>query len=340
MQKQRSPLPNPARRRALEAAALGALAGLAWPRFGRGQPPGYPGDTVAIVVPFATGGATDQVARLLVGELNARLGGGRFIVENRAGASATIGTRHVAQSPPDGRTLLYTTATPLSINPAIFQSLPYDPDHGFEPIALTVRQPILVVTGRDSGMRSLADLVAHLRQPDKPTSFGSYGSGTASHIAASLFMRRIGATRAAHVPYGATLPTTDLAEGRLTFMVDSWSVVGAMVLAGRLQVLAVCESEPVAWLPGVATVASLIGQEFDVSTWNGLFAPRGTSADILDLLNREIVATMARETVLRAVLAKGLVPYAPMARGEVRAFVAAERQRWKRLIEAAGIERQ
>jgi tripartite-type tricarboxylate transporter receptor subunit TctC len=319
--------------------ALKALAGaaLALPLPGRARPPGLASDTVTIVVPFAPGGATDQFARLLAADLGARLGS-RFVVENLPGASATIGTRSVAAAAADGRTLLYTTATPLSINPHLFAALPYDPDTAFAPIALTVRQPLVVVTGRPLGIGTLHELAAHLRRHETTSSYGSHGNGTASHIAAALFARKVGADRLAHIPYSGPLATSDLVAARTTFMIDSWSSVSQLVAAGRLLVLASCDAAALPWLPGVASVASLLMQEFDVSTWNGLFAPAGTPAGILDLLNREVAATMAGDTLHQAVVAKGLVPYPPMPRSRVADFVAADRLRWKRLIQAAGID--
>ena len=330
------PLIDASRRQAMRAVAGAAFA---LPLLGQARPLDDPDGVVTVVVPFATGGATDQLARLLVTELNARLRS-RFIVENRPGASATIGTRAVAAARPDGKTLLYTTATPLSINPCVFQTLPYDPDNDFEPIALTVRQPLVVVTGKPHGIATLDELVVHLRRNEKTSSYGSYGYGTASHIAAALFAREVGAAEVAHVPYNGPAASSDLAEARLTFMIDSWSAVSALVAAGKLQVLASCDTETLPWLPGVATVTSLLVQAFDVSTWNGFFAPRGTPAEILDLLQREIAASMAREAVQQLIAAKGLIPYAPMSRAEVSAFVAADRRRWQRLVDAVGIERR
>lgn len=330
------PLTHVSRRQALQAVAGAALA-LSLP--GRARPPGLAGDTVTFVVPFAPGGATDQLARLLAADLGTRLGR-RFVVENLPGASATIGARSVASAAPDGNTLLYTTATPLSINPHLFTALPYDPEQAFAPIALTVRQPLVVVVGSLQGIGTLHELVAHLRRHATSSSYGSYGHGTASHIAAALFVRQVGAAGLAHIPYSGPLATADLVAARTTFMVDSWSAVSQLVAAGKLRVLASCDTEALPWLPGVSSVASLLGLAFEVSTWNGLFAPAGTPAGILDRLNRAIAATLAGDAVQQAVAAKGLIPYPPMPRSEVAAFVAADRRRWKRLIHAAGIEPQ
>lgn len=328
------PLTDVSRRQALKAVAGAALA---LPLPGRARPAGLAGDTITVVVPFAPGGATDQLARLLAADLGTRLGS-RFVVENLPGASATIGARSVAAAAPDGKTLLYTTATPLSINPHLFPALPYDPDKAFAPIALTVRQPLVVVTGRLAGIGTLHELVAHLRRHETTSSYGSYGSGTASHIAAALFARKVGIAGLAHIPYSGPLATSDLVAARITFMIDSWSSVSQLVAAGKLVVLASCDTRALPWLPGVASVASLLGQAFDVSTWNGWFAPAGTPAGMLDLLNRGIAATLAGDAVQQALAAKGLIPYPPMPRREVAAFVAADRRHWKRLIQAAGIE--
>jgi tripartite-type tricarboxylate transporter receptor subunit TctC len=331
------PLTHVSRRQALQAVAGAALA-LSLP--GRARPPGLAGDTVTFVVPFAPGGATDQLARLLAADLGTRLGR-RFVVENLPGASATIGARSVASAAPDGNTLLYTTATPLSINPHLFTALPYDPEQAFAPIALTVRQPLVVVVGSLQGIGTLHELVAHLRRHATSSSYGSYGHGTASHIAAALFVRQVGAAGLAHIPYSGPLATADHGGGPHHLHGRFGSAVSQLVARRKLAVCwTSCDTEALPWCRASPSVASLLGLAFEVSTWNGLFAPAGTPAGILDRLNRAIAATLASDAVQQAVRAKGLIPYPPMPAQRVAAFVAADRRRWKRLIHAAGIEPQ
>jgi tripartite-type tricarboxylate transporter receptor subunit TctC len=153
-------------------------------------------------------------------------------------------------------------------------------------------------------------------------------------------VRKIGLSGVLHVPYQDTRAIPDLAAGRNTFHIDAWSTVAPWVSARKLLVLAGCGVEHMAWGPGVPTVASVIGQEFDMSTWHAVFAPKPTSSDILDLLNQEINATMAKDSVQQAAIALGFKPYPCLSRRDVAAFVATDRSRWKRFVEVAGVERQ
>lgn len=290
-------------------------------------------------MPFPVGGSTDYLARLLVADLNVQYGG-RFYVENRVGAGGTIGTRVVALARADGRTLLYTTATPFSINPHIQKTLPYDPVNGFSAIALTVLLPLVLVTGtQPGGVSTLQGLIATLRDNGQATSYGSYGNGTASHIAGALFCRYVGASDVVHVPYKDAKALADLAEGRTTFHIDAWSNVASMVDAGKLSVLAACSSEAAPWSPAAPTVASVIGRDFDMTTWHGLFAPRDTPDEILQQLNRDVGQWLATSAIQKAALAAGCRTGPHLSCRDVESFVASDRARWKRLIETAGIER-
>jgi len=318
-------------------SGLGVAAAL--PSIAYAQKATYPSDTVTMVVPFSAGGSTDHLARLVMTDLNARHGG-KFIVDNKSGAGGIIGTRAVAGAAPDGRTLLYSTATPFSINPYIYQTLPYDPNNGFAPIALTVQLPLVVAVSKELGLKTLQELVEYLRKNQQRASYSSYGSGTASHISAALFVKNIGAAGVLHVPYKDTRAMPDLAAGRNTFHIDAWSTVAPLVSAGKLVVLAACGTERMPWAPSVPTVASVIGQDFDMSTWHGMFAPKGTPPDILELLNQEVKMTMAKDSVQKAAIEQGFKPYPYMSRKDVSAFVANDGNRWKRFIEIAGVERQ
>ncbi len=168
------------RRRSLKLFSSICVA-TALPSFARAQQGAYPADTVSVIVPYGAGGSTDYFARLMAADMAARHNG-KFVVENKPGAAGNIGTRQVALSPPDGRTLLYATATPFSINPFIYQSLPYDPDNGFEAAAMTVQVPLVLVAPVSLGVKTLQELIDYLRKNEASSSFSSYGIGTSSHL--------------------------------------------------------------------------------------------------------------------------------------------------------------
>jgi tripartite-type tricarboxylate transporter receptor subunit TctC len=317
----------------------GLCAAITVPSIARAQKAAYPNETVTMVVPFAAGGSTDYLARLLTADLNTRHAG-KFIVDNRSGAGGIIGTKAVSGATPDGRTLLYTTATSFSVNPFIYKTLPYDPINGFAPIALTVQLPLVVAVSKELGIKTLQELVEYLRKNQERSSYSSYGSGTASHISAALFVKNIGAPGVLHVPYKDTRAIPDLAAGRNTFQIDAWSTVAPLVSSGKLVVLAGCGVERMPWAPGVPTVASVIGQDYDMFTWHAVFAPKATSPEILDLLSQEIKVTMAKDAVQKAAVDQGFKPYPYMSRKDVSAFVENDGNRWKRFIEIAGVERQ
>lgn len=316
----------------------GLCAAAAMPGLARAQKAGYPANAVSIVVPFGAGGSTDYLGRLVANDLSSRYPG-KFIVENKPGAGASIGTRFVATAPPDGRTLLYSTATPFSINPYIYKTLPYDPDHDFTPAAMTVEVPLVLVVSRDMGINTLQELIDHLLKNEATSSYGSYGAGTSGHIGGTVFARNIGAPGVLHVPYKDTQAVSDLVERRTTYMVDAWTPVAPFVASGRLVVLGVCGNERLPWIPEVPTISSVINRDFDMSTWHAIFAPRSTEDGILDFLNDEIKITMAKDSVRKSAASQGFKAYPHMSRNEVQAFILADRQRWKNHIEMAGIQR-
>ncbi|MDM9559939.1 MULTISPECIES: Bug family tripartite tricarboxylate transporter substrate binding protein [Bordetella] len=326
---------NHQRRNALRV--LASLCGTAaLPGFARAKSGGYPAGPVTVIVPYGSGGSTDVIARLLVDDVANRLGG-NFIVENKPGAAGNIGTRQVAVSRPDGATLLYSTATPFCINPYVYRSLPFDPDHDFAAVSRTAKLPLVLVAHAGLGIKTAEELVAHIRKDPAKCSFSSYGVGTSSHIAGSIFCQKIGAPGVLHVPYKDMTAMSDLAAGRNTFHIDAWSVVDPLVKAGKLVALAVSSSETLPWAPKLPTIASIVGSDYDVVTWHAVFAPRKTPADVVELLNREFQATLDTPSVQDTYMKQGFLVYPPASPAEIDAFVKQDKLRWKGYVEAAGI---
>ncbi len=296
----------------------------------------YPSGPVNVVVPYGSGGSTDILARLLVSDVSDRLHG-NFIVENKAGAAGNIGTRQVAVSRPDGLTLLYSTATPFCINPYVYKTLPFDPDHDFAAISRTAKLPLVLVAPASLGITNIQDFITYLRKDPPQRSFSSYGVGASSHIAGATFARAIGAPGILHVPYKDMTAMSDLAAGRNTFHIDAWSAVDPLVKAGKLVALAVSSKEPLPWAPQLPTIASVTRTDYEIVTWHGVFGPRKTPDHIVDLLNREFQKSMDKPKVQRIYAEQGFLLYPPASPKQVEAFVLQDKARWKGYVEAAGI---
>lgn len=326
---------NHQRRNALRVlAGLGGAAAL--PRFALAQSGAYPTGPVNVIVPYGAGGSTDVIARLLVNDVAERLG--NFIVENKPGAAGNIGTRQVAVSPPNGETLLYSTATPFCINPYVYASLPFDPDNDFAAVSRTAKLPLVLVAPASLGVKTVEELIQHIRKDPSKCSFSSYGVGTSSHIAGSIFCQKIGEPSVLHVPYKDMTAMSDLAAGRNTFHIDAWSVVDPLVKAGKLVALAVSSNDTLPWAPQLPTIASVVDSDYDVVTWHAVFAPRKTPAKIVDLLNQEFQKTLDKPAIQETYTNQGFLVYPPATPKEVDAFVKHDKLRWKGFVEAAGIK--
>ncbi|AOB31497.1 hypothetical protein AKI39_13570 [Bordetella sp. H567] len=326
---------NMQRRNALRVLT-GVCGAAALPRYALAQPAAYPAGPVTVIVPYGSGGSTDVIARLLVNDVSERLGG-KFIVEDKPGAAGNIGTRQVAVSRPDGSTLLYSTATPFCINPYVYRTLPFDPDNDFAAVSRTAKLPLVLVVNAGLGIKDAHAFVDYLRQHQKESSFSSYGIGTSSHIAGTIFTKKIGAPGVLHVPYKDMTAMSDLAAGRNTFHIDAWSVVDPLVKAGKLVPLAVSSAEPLPWAPQLPTIASVVKSDYEVVTWHAVFAPRKTPTDVVDLLNREFQKTIDKPIVQKTYREQGFLTYPPATPKEIDAFVKADKARWKAYVEAAGI---
>jgi tripartite-type tricarboxylate transporter receptor subunit TctC len=317
---------------AFAAAALAARGGesaaqAAWPT----RP-------VRVVLPFAAGGPTDTLARLLAEQLSARLGG-RVIVENRAGAGSTIGADAVAKAPKDGHTLLFNNIS-HSTNAALYRRLPFDPVRDFAPVATLMEGPVLLLVKRDFPAQNLAEFIALLRREPDRHDYGSAGNGSASHISVAQLLS-LTRTKMSHVVYRGTAPAvTDLLGGTVALVGDTSTTALGHLQGGAVRALAVTSPERVPFLPDVPTVReSGIPElaDYRMSTWNMLFAPAGTPEPILRRLHDETRAALADPAFAR--LAElGNVPMPPTTPEGARDFLAAEQERWRRVLADAGVQ--
>ncbi|MBX9701351.1 MAG: tripartite tricarboxylate transporter substrate binding protein [Acetobacteraceae bacterium] len=320
----------PRRRHLLAAPALLALPGLA-----QGQAP-WPSRPVRLINPYAPGGTSDIIVRPLAERLQTRFGQ-PFIVENRAGAGGTIGTAAAAAERPDGYTLLVSNTGPLAVAPALFPSLPYDPNRAFTWITMLGGAPIVCAVKGDGPIRTMADYIATARRRPDEVSFGSSGVGSAGHLTGVLFGMETGTTLL-HVPFrGAGEAQQAVLGGQTTSLWDTSGANAAAIRAGNLRGIAVSSAERIAALPDVPTVREL-GLPGVVSTnWFLVCGPAGLDPAIAARLGaafREILAEPATRERLENV---GVVPLGTPTPAEIAGFVAQEGARWGHVVRTAGV---
>lgn len=318
-------------RRSLLAAAVLGLASI--PALAADP---YPVRTISVVVPFAAGGPTDTVARLIAEAMGHDLGQ-TTVVENVGGAGGTLGAARVAQARPDGYTLLLHHIG-MGTTPALYRRLSYDPVGGFEPIGLVTEVPMTIIARADIAAKSLQELVALVRRDGDKLNVANAGIGAASHLCGLLLMKEIG-TPMTTVPFRGTGPAmTELLGGRIDVMCDQTTNTTEQINAGAVKVFAVTTPERLAALPAVPTVAEAGLPGLEVSVWHGLYAPRGTSPEILTRLSRALQAALRDEKVVKRFEQLGTAPVAqnratPEA---LRAFWQADIAKWRPVIQAAG----
>jgi tripartite-type tricarboxylate transporter receptor subunit TctC len=276
-------------RRSVLAAAL--IAALVAPVAAPAQSK-YPTRTVTLIVPFAAGGPTDIIARILAQSLSQSLGA-NVIVDNRAGGGGNPGIALVARANPDGHTLLLTS-TAIAVNPGLFSNLPYDPIKDFVPISELVNAPNVIFVKPDSGISSIADLVAKAKAEPTKYNYASPGVGTKSHLTGELLKLRAG-VNITHIPYRGGGPTTQaLVAGTVHMAVVALAPVEPLIKAGTVKGLAVTGATRWWSLPDVPNMIESGYPGFVSDTFNALFAPAGTPPEVVSLLVRETRAAMAK----------------------------------------------
>ena len=321
----------PTRRSALIGGAAAALAG-AGPV--RGQD--WPTQPVRLVVPFVPGGSTDVLARQLAEKLRARLGQS-VVVENRGGAGGTVGSDSVAKAAPDGHTLLMGVTGTHGTAPSIYPRLPYDPVRDFAAISRVVTAPLVLVAKPDLPARTLAEFIAAAKAAPGTVTYGTPGTGTSMHLTGVLFDLRAG-TKLVHVPYrGSAVALTDLVGGRISTMFGDLLVVLPQIQAGTIRPIAVTSRTRNPLLPDVPAMAEAGLPEFEVLSWQGLFAPAATPAAIVERLHAETRAAMDSPDV-KAFFADQGFNIGATTPAEFKAFVTAEVARWAEIVRAGQVK--
>ena len=292
--------------------------------------------SITIVVPFPPGGSTDMIARVLAAGMPARLGGANIVVDNRAGATGTIGAAQVARAPADGYTLLVASLGPFVIAPHLMK-VPYDALKDLDPVSIAVQAPNVLAVPTNSPHKSLADVIAfHRANPGKMT-FASAGNGSSDHLTAELFWQET-KTKGVHVPYKGGAPAlTDLLGGQVdaTFMNINTGI--PYIKGGKLRALAITSSKRSPLLPDVPTMEELGYKGVTVTSWQAMAAPKGLPADIKARLQAAIVATLNDPAVKGKLLDLGFEVLANTPE-QFAAFEAVESARWKKVIETGNIK--
>ena len=321
------------RRSFMALSAAGVLPGVAWSQSG------WPSRSVRIVVPFAPGGTTDILARLLAPELSKALGQ-PFVIDNRGGAGGNIGADAVAKSAGDGYTLLMGTVGTHGINKSLYQRLPYDPQKDFAPITLVAGVPNVMVvntaTAQRLGIDSVPSFIRYAKANPGRLNMASSGNGTSIHLAGELFKAKTGVFMT-HIPYRGSAPAIrDLLGGSMDVMFDNLPSAMPHIQAGTLKALAVTSDVRSAALPEVPTVAEAAGLPgFEASSWFGLLAPAGTPGEVVNRLHAETVKALRSPEITARLNTLGAIPGGNTPE-QFAQQIASEIAKWAPVVKASG----
>jgi tripartite-type tricarboxylate transporter receptor subunit TctC len=322
------------RRSLLMTAAALALGGLGTQALAQG----YPVKPVTVIVPFAAGGATDLLARVVTKALE-RYSGQPFIVENAGGAGATLGTSKVAAAAPDGYTLLLGGSSALVMAPHLFKNLKYDPFTSFEPVAKIASAPYVVVTKADSPIKTFGQLVDYARKNPDKMNFGSPGEGSALHLTIEL-MKDGAQMEGMHIPFrGSSHAWTALLGGDVTYIIDTPSGAIPMLKAQKAQALAVTSTKRLPELPNVPTLDELGLKGFESQAWFAMLAPKGTPAEAVSKLEGWVEKALRDPEVVETLQRSYFSP-AGRVEGGLGGEMRRESEKWGRIIKSRKIQIQ
>jgi tripartite-type tricarboxylate transporter receptor subunit TctC len=295
----------------------------------------FPSRPVKLLVPFAAGGPTDVVARILADLLSARWGGQSVVIENRPGAGTIVATAALANSPPDGYTLLVATNS-LLINPAIGQKLPYDTGRDFAPVSMVATQPVALVANKSFPADTIPALVSVAKGSAEPLNFTSPGPRGVGHLAGEMLKQRAGIAMT-HINYNGSAPAlTDVIAGRVPLMFDIWHSAKRYVAGGELKLIAGAGAERLADAPQVPTIAESY-PGFDVIAFNAMVAPAGVAAPVLEKLSADIRAVVNSQEFADKVRNLGIFPLGNTPQ-ELDRWMREQIVRWAEIAKAANIK--
>ncbi len=323
------------RRRAVKTIAATALlpAALAGSRIARAQQ-GYPNKPIRLIVPFAAGGTTDVLARLIAQHLSTGLGQ-QVVVDNKGGANGNIGTDLAAKSPADGYTIVMSFDGTMTINPHTYAKLPFDPQRDLAPLINIGQVSLVMVLHPSVKANTIQEFVALAKSASTPLFYSSAGMGSTGHVAGELFSARAG-IHMSHVPYKGGAPALqDLLAGQLQMLVTALPTVEAMIGNGKLRALAVTSSKRLRALPNVPTIGEVY-PGYDVASWYGLLAPAGTPDPVIQRLNTEINKVLAQKDVRERFETLGVEPLGGTTQ-QFAATIKTDTEKWAKVVKAADI---
>jgi tripartite-type tricarboxylate transporter receptor subunit TctC len=298
----------------------------------------YPSRPMTLVIPFAAGGPTDVVGRLIAQSMSKTLGQ-QVIVENTVGAGGTIAATRVARAAPDGYTMLLHHIG-QSTAPSLYRKLPYDALTGFETMGLVTDVPMTVVAKGNFPAKNLGELVQYVKANKDKVNLANAGTGSASHLCGLLFQEAIGVT-VATIPYKGTAPAmNDLLGGQVDIMCDQTTNTTSYIKSGKIKAYAVTTPKRLAVLPDLPTTREADLPALDVAVWHGLYAPKGTPREVVTKVNGALKVALKDPMVIERFAGLGTEPVAESrATPEVhKQFLTSEIAKWKKVIEAAGVQ--
>ena len=294
----------------------------------------YPTKPVTIIVPFAAGGTTDILARIIGQALTAELGQS-VVVDNRAGAGGNIGGQAAAKATPDGHTLFMGTVGTHAINASLYKKMPFDPVKDFAPLTRVANVPNLLVANPAQPYKSVKDLIAYAKANPGKVNFGSSGNGSSIHLSGELF-KSLAKVDMQHVPYKGSAPAvTNLLGNQIGIMFDNMPSAIQHVRSGSLVPLAVTTAKRSPELPNVPTIAEAGVPGYEATSWFGMFAPAGTPAPVLAKLNAAIVKVLAQPDVKKKINEQGAEVYSETPE-QFAAFIQAESVKWGKVVKESG----
>jgi tripartite-type tricarboxylate transporter receptor subunit TctC len=296
----------------------------------------YPSRPVTIVVPFAAGGGSDLLARLVAQKLEEKLGK-PFIIENRPGAGTTLAAMQAVRATPDGYTLMQATSTTMAINVTMSKKMPYEPLKDLVPVALLSSSPFFLVVKSDSPVKTVADLIALAKSKPNGLNYGSGGPGSMHHLSTELLQSMAG-IEMTHVPYKATPPAmNDLLAGHIQVLFGDTTSVLPMIQQGTVRGIAVTTAKRSPAAPDIPAVAETL-PGYESASWQMLVAPGATPPEVIALLNREVHTIFSNPAVIAELERRGIGPALTGTPDEVRDFVQKEIVRWGDVVRRAGLE--
>ncbi|WP_419341581.1 Bug family tripartite tricarboxylate transporter substrate binding protein [Achromobacter sp. PD1] len=313
----------------LSCGALSATVALAAP---------YPDKPIRMIVPAAAGGAADTLARMIGRGLTEKFGQ-PVVIENKPGAAAIVGMTAIAKAPADGYTLGMTFSGAMSINPSLYQQLPYDPVEDFAPITIVAVSPLVIAVSPELGPKSLGEFLALAKKDPGKLTFGSAGTGSTQHLSMELLKSTAGVDML-HVPYkGSSAALVDVQSGLISAVSDNAITLVPLIQSGKLVPLAVETAQRIQSLPQVPTVAESGYPGFQAAGWYGLLAPAGTPQPIVAQLNAALREMVGKPDFTQWLRQQGMEPQTDTPEGFGR-YIGQEKAKWAQVIKTAKVPLQ